>query len=558
MTGLVFPNGRPIVARDVARAKATAFGRSHEAADSRGTFLSQWRPGLRSANADWLYDRDQVVARARDIARNDGVAGSAVNRRINSAVGYGWRRSCKPDHRALGISYAAAKELGRQMESAWKAFSQGVQRQADAERQLTFGQLLRMSAAHVFQDGEALGLVEWASDEPTLFKTRLRIVDPDRLSNPNGRPDSPTLAGGIETNAAGVRQRYWIREGHPGDLAGVANLVWRPWEVYATTLGRPQVLHAYDKLRAGQSRGVTRFVTVLKNFRALSRYTDATIEAATINALFLAFVKSNAGPSAVSDAFSADDLGEFAGEREDHYRDNPIDLGGVTMPVLGLDDEVQMQTAARDTSGFDAFTRAILRLIAAALGLTYEELTMDFSQTNYSSARAALLIAWTETLALRGLLEAQIAQPFFVAWLEEAFDIGVLKAPPGAPSFYDAMDAYADGRWVGPGRGTIDPVKEIDAAAAKVEQGMSTLEDMCAELDGSDWEVTAEELAHEIAEYERLGLRHPHLAGTAPKSPPASEAERAREADARPGASARIRALARSAAHDQALDARPA
>jgi capsid protein len=73
-------------------------------------------------------------------------------------------------------------------------------------------------------------------------------------------------------------------------------MVWRDWLVYSTPLGRPQVLHAFDKLRAGQSRGVSRFVAALKTFRAF-KFTDATLEAATLNALFLGFVKSNAGLS---------------------------------------------------------------------------------------------------------------------------------------------------------------------------------------------------------------------------------------------------------------------
>ena len=230
------------------------------------------------------------------------------------------------------------------------------------------------------------------------------------------------------------------------------------------------------------------------------------------------------------------------------------------MPVLGLDDEVQMQTTARDTTGFDAFTRAVLRLIASALGLTYEELSMDFSQTNYSSARAAMLIAWTETLALRGLIESQIAQPFHVAWLEEAFDSGMLKTPAGAPSFYEAMDAYAAGRWVGPGRGTIDPVKEIDAFTAKVEAGGGTLEDLCAELDGTDWEVIAEQRARERAKYAELGMAYPGDAPPQPSAPVEGQAEQDRQADARPApssATARNRALARDPAHAASLDLRP-
>lgn len=412
-----------------------------------------------------------------------------------------------------------------------------------------------MSAAHIFHDGEALGLVEWAGDEPTRFKTRLRMVDPDRLSNPNGRPDSATLRGGVEKNANQVPIRYWIREGHPSDLGGVANMIWTPWERYSTNLGRPQVLHAFDQLRAGQTRGITRFVTVLKLFRSFSKFTDKTIEAAALNALFLGFIKSNAGPSALKEGVAdLDDLASFGAERDDYYDENPVEVDGVRFPVLGLDDEVQMQTTARDTSGFDGFTRAILRLIAAALGVTYEELSMDFSQTNYSSARAALLVAWKETLALRGLIEQQIAWPFFAAWLEEAFDIGAVKIPAGAPDFYDAIDAYVDGRWRGPGRGHIDPTKEILAASARIEAGISTLEDECAEYDGSDWEEKLEQQARENAKRRDLGMPEVRTANSVPAEDPEGDRQR----DERPSALARVAAIADSPAHNAFIDERPA
>lgn len=549
MSGLVDASGRPLRSASApARAE-----RAQEGARRDSAFTRNWRPGLRSADADWLYDRDDVIARSRDVGRNEGVGASASMRVVNAAVGFRWDFTSKPNWRLLGITFEQARELGGQIEAAWEAYAYGIHFTADAERTLTFGQLLRLSAAHIFNDGEMVGLVEWAEDEPTRFRTRLRVVDPDRLSNPNGKPDSPTLRGGVEKNAAGAPIRYWIREGHPSDLGGVANMIWTPWERYATNLGRPQVLHAFDKLRAGQTRGVTRFASVLKLFRSFSRFTDKTIEAAALNALFLGFVKSNAGPSAVREGFEAEDLSAFAAERMEHYEENPVEINGVGFPVLGPDDEVQMQTTARDTSGFDGFARSILRLIAAALGVTYEELSMDFSTTNYSSARAALLIAWKETLALRGLIEQQIAWPFFAAWLEEAFDNGTLTVPQGAPDFHDAIDAYVEGRWRGPGRGHIDPTKEITAAAARIEAGISTLEDECAEYDGSDWNEKLEQQARERARKAELGIPEAEALAPAPDSP-----ESDRQSDARPGSALRrAAATAESAAHAAFLDARP-
>ncbi|WP_312126554.1 phage portal protein [Brevundimonas sp.] len=557
MAGVFAGVGRPYPSP---RASAEGLGldRKHEGAGRRGAFMANWRPSLRSADADWLDDRDSVVARSRDVGRNEGVGASASMRTVNSAVGFRWDFTSKPNWIALGLSYEVARQLGQQIGAAWEQYAYGIHFQADAERVLTFGGLLRLTAAHIFNDGEMLGVVEWAEDEGTRYSTRLRVIDPDRLSNPNGVADGwrlengNTVIGGVEKNAAQVPVAYWIRESHPGDIGSTAKRTWRRLTRYSTNLGRPQVLHAFDKLRASQTRGVTRFASVLKLFKAFSTFTDKTLEAAALNALFLGFIKSNAGPSAVSESFDADDLAGWSADREDFYHENPIQVMGAQMPVLGPDDDVQMQTTARDTSGFDGFTRSILRLIAAALGVTYEELSMDFSTTNYSSARAALMIAWKETMALRGLIEQQVAWLFFAAWLEEAIDIGAVVLPEGAPDFYDAIDAYVEGRWRGPGRGHIDPTKEIAAAAARIEAGVSTLEDECAEYDGSDWEEKLEQQARETAKKRDLGP----LASSSPEFTDDPEADRQR--DARPRALARVTALADSYEHNAFLDARPA
>lgn len=541
-----------------ASAEAPGFDRNHEGASRRGVFMQNWRPSLRSADADWLNDRDDVVARSRDVGRNEGVGASATMRTVNSTVGFRWDFTSKPNWIALGISYEAARQLGQRIGAEWEQYAYGIHFQADAERMLTFGGMLRLTAAHIFNDGEMLGVIEWAEDEGTPYSTRLRVVDPDRLSNPNGLQDGArlengnTVVGGVEKNERQVPVAYWIRESHPGDIGSHAKRTWRRLTRYSTNLGRPQVLHAFDKMRASQTRGVTRFASVLKLFKAFSTFTDKTLEAAALNALFLGFIKSNAGPSAVGESFDADDLAGWAADREEFYADHPIEVNGVQMPVLGPDDDVSMNTTARDTSGFDTFTRQILRLIAAALGVTYEELSMDFSQTNYSSARAALMIAWKETLALRGLIEQQVAWLFFAAWLEEAIDIGRVNLPAGAPDFYDAIDAYVEGRWRGPGRGHIDPTKEIAAAAARIEQGISTLEDECAEYDGSDWEEKLEQQARESAKKRDLGF------ASGSGLPLADDPEADRQRDARPSATARVSSMADSLEHNAFLDARPA
>lgn len=530
------------------------FAHAYDGAGGRGPVMADWFAQLRSADLDWIPNRNPTVARARDTVRNDPVGASAVSRRINGAVGRGWRLSARPNARALGISVEAARELGSAQEVEFRHFANGHAFEIDAERRLGLGGLLRVFGAHVLVDGEALGLTEWAPDEGTRYATRLRAVDPDRLSNPRGRMDDAALRGGVERNGAGVPIRYWIRERHPADM-GIDSLRWT-WTGYDrfTAWGRPQVLHAFDPQRAEQTRGVSRFAAALKSFRSLSKFTDATLQSATINALMVAFVKSSSGPEAVSEYLQVDDLKAFEASREGFYDENPVSLaGGARMPVLPFGDEIQMQTASRDVASFDAFVRANIRLIAASLGVTYEELSMDYSQTNYSSARAAMVHAWAETLSLSAILEAQIVRPFYVAFLEEAFDRGYLTAPAGAPDFYDAIDAYAEAKWIGPGRGYIDPTKEIDAAAARIEAGISTLEDECADQ-GKDWEEVLEQRARELAREAELGLSRTSPAS----SPDETEAEAERARDARPSALSRVAETSRSTAHNATLAERPA
>jgi lambda family phage portal protein len=514
-TGLVRPNGAAITRGEVARARANAsgieFGRAHDGAGRDNFFTAHWNTSLRSADAAWIPERNIAVARGRDLVRNDVVASSAVNRRVNSAVGFQWRMSSLVNGRALGLSPEQVRELRADIEANFHPYAYGITFQADAERKKTLGQLLRTAAWHLAgPDGEALGLIEWAPEDGLPFSTCLRMVDPDRLSNPMGKPDSLTLRGGVETDIRGAPIAYHIREAHPNDLTlGAAQtMIWRRWPRYATAWRRPQVLHCFDGLRAGQTRGVSRFVAALKTFRALAKFTDATLQAVTINALLLGFIKSKSGLNAVGESFTAEDLKGFFGERDAFWEDNEITLDGVKLPVLPPGDEVSLATTARDTGGFDSFTRAMLRLIAAALGVTYEELSMDFSQTTYSSCRAAMAIAWTETLALRGLLSAQIATPFFAAWLEEAIEIGIIRLPPGAPDFIDAMDAYAQCKWIGPARGYLDPTKEIDAAAARIEAGASSLQDECDEQ-GKDWEEVAQQTRFERDYFQQLGIPYP-------------------------------------------------
>lgn len=81
----------------------------------------------------------------------------------------------------------------------------------------------------------------------------------------------------------------------------------------------------------------------------------------------------------------------------------------------------------------------------------------------------------------------------------------VNKGLVDAPDFYENRYAYTRCKWIGPGRGWVDPVKEAQACQLRMEIGLSTLENECASQ-GLDWEEVVEQRLREKNKLRELGL----------------------------------------------------
>ena len=86
--------------------------------------------------------------------------------------------------------------------------------------------------------------------------------------------------------------------------------------------------------------------------------------------------------------------------------------------------------------------------------------------------------------------------------------------PRRAPEFPEFRSAYARCRWIGPGRGWVDPVKERQGAVLGLDAGFSTLENEAAEQ-GHDWEEVLHQRAKEVGMMKNLDLNLPEWAGVA-------------------------------------------
>jgi lambda family phage portal protein len=301
---------------------------------------------------------------------------------------------------------------------------------------------------------------------------------------------------GVEINGRGAPVAYHIRETHPLDLA-MMQLTANWQRVPARTrTGRRRVIHAYEHERVGQHRGVPLFAPILSSFRMLDRYQRTEMQTAVVNSLIAAFIETTASAEQLAQFFDLD-FEQYLGARQQWQ--GSLEGGAILQMPPG--DRVTAFTPNRSATAFDSFCTSTLRHIATGLNMPYELLVKDFSKTNYSSARAALLEAWRYFNGRRKWLATYWAQPVYELWLEEAVRRGFVEAP----EFNRMRHAYTRARWIGAGRGWIDPVKEATAAKLRMEVSVSTLEDECAEQ-GKDWEETLEQLAREKARREELGL----------------------------------------------------
>jgi lambda family phage portal protein len=422
---------------------------------------------------------------------------------VDSVIGANFRPFCKPDWKALGLSPEWAKDFKQQIEAKWRAYAEDPRKLADATRSQTVSQMFGMAYRTYLIEGECLGIVGWKPQQ--LNKTTLRIVDPDLLCNPNNGPDSNRQRGGISLTRDGAAYRYHFRQGHQNSAwSDAGDFRWKSIARERKT-GRPQVLHFFDKLRDGQTRGVSRLAPIVEKLKMEDQYSRVELQAAVINAVLAAFIKSPLGPEAIDEMFTEGDganaLQAMQMDRNKFYKENGgVKLGGARLTALYPNDEIGMVNTARPAAQFADFEAAVLRQIASGLGISYEQLASDWSKVNYSSARAALIEIWRGWTARRTAFAQGFCQLFFMAWLEEQILDGHVALPANAPDFRANWASYARAKWIGPGKGFVDPVKEAQAAAMRISLGLSTAEEEAAELTGSDWSDNIDQIKFEIAQ----------------------------------------------------------
>jgi lambda family phage portal protein len=488
-------------------------GTAHYGADLLAPELRGWYPQELSADAELLPELPILRARTADLIRNHGLASGAVQTHLDNIIGPNLRLSLKPNHRRLGISVEAAAEWARIAEAAFLEHAEDPECFIDASRRHTFNGLLQLAYRSYLTSFESLATVEWLPDRPgSHYATAIQQLDPALLSNPDGEQNGPYLRDGVVLGLMGDPVAYWLASSLNNDSLqfGSAIRTWKRIEP-TTPWGRRQIVHVFDGEKPGQSRGKTGIVSVIAKTKMLEKLEQSTLQASILNAMYAAVVESPVAWELIGASLGAkndrakrvDGMQTYMQDRNTWHKEGSIRYNGIKIPHLYPGEKLEMLTPKHPSAAFASFEEAVLRHLAGGFNMTYEQFSRDYSKTNYSSARAAMIEAWRFFSGRRHFIAAKVATQYMAVWLEEAMDRGDVPTPAGAPDFLEAKAAYIRAQWIGPGRGHIDPLKEENAITISLSNYTTTLEKECAEK-GLDWEEVLEQRAREAKRRKEL------------------------------------------------------
>lgn len=442
--------------------------RSYEGASTRRR-MENWNTAGTSADAALKGSLDRLRARSHDLVRNDPHANSAVERIESEMIGVGiMGKLTHPKKDSQSI--LSAKAL-------WQEWAETTA--CDADGLNTFGGLQGLITRTIVESGECLVRKRRIRVSDGPIPVQYQVLEPDYIDTLKEETlkDGGFILQGVEFDKQGRRVAYWLFPEHPGGLSIL------PKSFTSQRVPASEVHHLHRVLRPGQVRGVPWFAPILVKLKDHADFSDATLLRQKIANCFTAFVRDleniSTLPSASRDS-TASPLGETMtpGQIEVLRPGEDITLANPPGPVT-----------------FSDFSRAQLQAIATGMGISYETLTGDYSQVNFSSARMGRIREYVNIEKWRwNLVIPRAIHPMFLGFLE------------GAQLIRDDVDELVGARWTPPKRELTDPTREVPAMLQSVRAGFQSLPDAIREHGFEPDEVFAE-IAEANEQLDQLSLK---------------------------------------------------
>lgn len=445
-----------------------------------GRMSQGWRAVNQTAHQADQMSRDIIRARARDVERNVDIAESIVLAYERNVIGTGFKLQAK----LIKKDGEEDSENNKIIEELWQEWSKA--KNCDLSEQQSFDELCRMIIRRARVDGGIL-VIKTSSGRGILpFALQLREVD-DLDSNMNTTStEGNRIISGIEIDEYNRPIKYHLITRNPDGYS----------TFQSTAIDAKNVIFLWDKKRPTQVREISPMANTLNRLKDTNDYIEALGVKAKIEACLSVFVKKNGSNSAAG-------FGRGGGKTDpvSGYKQEAISPGMIKYLQPGED--ISTVNPSGSTFGARDFITVQSRLAGSGQGLSYEAVSRDMSEVNYSSAR-------------QGLLEDQGTYSILQKWLIEHFCEEVYKEflyyaamknmlPFSYVDFLNDKKGYSKHKWIPSGWSWIDPLKEATANKMTLGSGQDTLERICAAA-GRDWKDVLRQIAIEQKFAKELGI----------------------------------------------------
>lgn len=467
-------------------------------ASGRKTALRGWLTKAGSPDDDITENLGTLRERSRDAYMGQPLAAAMIKSTATSVVGTGLRLTPSIEFEYLGITREKARAWERDVQREWRFYAESTE--IDAAQQMDFYQMQHLALISALMNGDSFATLPYIKDRKgTIYKTAVCLYEGDRVETPPEKTGK--FVGGIELDENGRPLRAYFSSRHPADVfSGDGKpITYKPVDFFDSN-GRPNVLHIIQyRERIGQRRGQPLLAPILAGLKQLSRYTDAELMSAVVSSMVTTFIETEAPESPQGFAGNAPPGLEAAAGVEPGAVDGgpaqEVAMGHGAVVALGEGEKANMQNPGRANTAFEAYVKAFVGQLTAALELPKEVVLKEFT-ASYSASRGALLEAWKMFNMRRGWLVTAFCQPIYEAWLSEAVAIGRIKAP-GFFTDEARRKAWCGALWHGPSQGQLNPVNEMKASKIAVEEGFSTRSKEARQINNLDYFADIEPIRKE-------------------------------------------------------------
>lgn len=391
------------------------------------------------------YERDKILQRARQLERDNAIASGILDRAVDNVI-------------STGLTVQARTE-----DDKWNKTAEGLFAEWSSECEVRgldcFGEVQRGVYRSLIRDGDVAAYKTGAG--------KLQLIEADLIAAPNGRRFENRMVDGVEMDDVGRPIRYHLIDETKTETRNNAG---RDQMMGSVSIDARDILFLARRKRIGQTRGEPAFAQSAWLFEQVDSHIEAVVVAARMAACFGVMVTRPGGFPGLSTIDGSDGLA-----RKGFH----LEPGMVKMLEPG--EAVSTLSPTQPTQNFPDFLVTLGRLLGLPFGLPLELVFLDFSKTNYSSARASLLQAYRRFRVEQQRFIEHFLAPVWRWKIDGWIADGKLAAR-------DNAHAHA---WIPPGWQWVDPQAEAQGNMLAIDAGFRTVSEVVAETGRDFGEVLA-------------------------------------------------------------------